>query len=239
MLQPTAACYRALFGAIKQGAVAVPMFTAPGPDGIRLRTEDCTPKRLFTCAKKAGDATSPGGPVVHIVDDAFLHSLTALPATFRPDTSGRDLAVLQYTSGTTRALMPASDGATAPSFLAAALKDACSGNLDRIQILKGWVDADGDMHEKICDVVRAGDREPGPDGKVRLIGSTVDVKKASCTNTIGAPELIAVWADPDFDPAEKAFYYARAIEFPASRWTACDAAYFEDPDFADDGDRAG
>jgi hypothetical protein len=110
-----------------------------------------------------------------------------------------------------------------PSFLVAALKDTYSGNLDRIQIVKGWLDADGGTHEKVHDVVWAGDRAPGADGKLPAVGDTVDVATATFTNTIGAPELITVWQDPDFDPAQSAFYYARVIEIPTPRWTAYDA----------------
>lgn len=129
---------------------------------------------------------------------------------------------------------PAPEGAEAPNFLVAAIKDPLSGNLDRIQIVKGWVDGEGGMHEQVYDVVWSGDREPGEDGKVPAVGSTVDLENAIWTNTIGAPELITVWEDPDFDPAQKAFYYARVIEIPTPRWTAYDAVYFEDANFADE-----
>jgi hypothetical protein len=111
----------------------------------------------------------------------------------------------------------------APSFLVAALKDPYSGNLDRIQIVKGWLDKDGKTHEKVYDVAWSGDRKKGADGKVAAVGNTVDVANATWTNTIGAPELITVWTDPDFNPADKAFYYARVIEIPTPRWTAYDA----------------
>ena len=114
----------------------------------------------------------------------------------------------------------------APSFLVAARKDPLSGNLDRIQIIKGWLDDDGDTHEKVYDVVWAGDRAPGADGKLPPVGNTVDVKNATWTNSIGAPEMITVWTDPDFDPEERAFYYARVIEIPTPRWTAYEAKYF-------------
>jgi hypothetical protein len=114
----------------------------------------------------------------------------------------------------------------APSFLVAALKDPLGGNLDRIQIVKGWLAADGTLHERVYDAVWSGDRRPGADGKLPSVGSTVDVANATWTNTIGAPELIGVWADPDFDPAQRAFYYARAIEIPTPRWTAYDAKRF-------------
>jgi hypothetical protein len=113
-----------------------------------------------------------------------------------------------------------------PSFLVAAVRDPIGANLDRIQIIKGWLDAAGDLQEKVYDVVWSGDRKPGKNGKVPLVGSTVDVENAVWTNTIGAPELIGFWQDPDFDPAESAFYYARVLEIPTPRWTAYDAKRF-------------
>ncbi len=150
------------------------------------------------------------------------------------DALGRNPGAVGYGKGVPMGgdLPPTADGAAGPSFLVAALKDPLSGNLDRVQIIKGWVDVEGALQEHIYDVVWSGDREPGEDGKVPLVGSTVDVANANWTNTIGAPELITVWQDPDFDPAEKAFYYARVIEIPTPRWTAYDAAYFADADFA-------
>jgi hypothetical protein len=114
----------------------------------------------------------------------------------------------------------------APTFLVAALKDPMSGNLDRIQIIKGWIDAKGARQEKIYDVAWSDNRKPGADGKLPAVGSTVDVKNATWTNTIGAPELITVWKDPSFDPSLRAVYYARIIEIPTPRWTAYDANRF-------------
>ncbi|MEN8690257.1 MAG: DUF3604 domain-containing protein [Desulfuromonadales bacterium] len=111
----------------------------------------------------------------------------------------------------------------APTFLVASVKDPYSGNLDRIQIIKGWLDAKGKTHEKVYDVAWSDDRKPGKDGKLPAVGNTVDVKNATWANTIGAPELIATWEDPDFDPKEKAFYYVRVIEIPTPRWTAYEA----------------
>jgi Protein of unknown function (DUF3604) len=112
-----------------------------------------------------------------------------------------------------------------PSFLVAALKDPIGANLDRYQIVKGWRDAKGKLHERVYDVAWSGGklRKRLVDGKLRPVGSTVDVKSATWTNTIGAPELIAVWKDPDFDPKQSAFYYGRVIEIPTPRWTAYDA----------------
>ena len=118
------------------------------------------------------------------------------------------------------------EGAGAPSFLVAALTDAYSGNLDRIQIVKGWLDASGETRERVYDVVWSGDRAPDANGALPPVGSTVDVAAARFANTIGAPELISVWTDPDFDPTQPAFYYARVIEIPTPRWTAYDALRF-------------
>jgi hypothetical protein len=114
-----------------------------------------------------------------------------------------------------------------PTFLVAALKDPLSGNLDRIQVIKGWMDAAGGLQEKVYDVAWSGERKAdAKTGKLPAVGNTVDVANATWTNTIGAPELIAVWKDPDFDPALRAFYYARVIEIPTPRWTAYDAKRF-------------
>jgi hypothetical protein len=127
--------------------------------------------------------------------------------------------------GDLRAALPGK----APSFLVAALKDPLSGNLDRIQVVKGWIDTKGDLQEKVYDVAWSDAATRKPDartGKLPPVGSTVDVASATWANTIGDPELIAVWRDPDFDPAQRAFYYARVIEIPTPRWTAYDALRF-------------
>ena len=143
------------------------------------------------------------------------------------DANTRSPAVIGYTRGVPMGadLGPAPAG-KAPTFLVAALKDPIGANLDRYQIVKGWVDAKGEMQEKVYDVAWSGDRKPGADGKVPPVGSAVDVASATWTNTIGTPELIAVWTDPDFDPAQRAFYYGRVLEIPTPRWTAYDAKYF-------------
>ncbi len=118
--------------------------------------------------------------------------------------------------------------AKVPTFLVAALKDPLSGNLDRIQIIKGWLDKRGAVQEKVYDVVwaDAATRKPDPKGKLPAVGNTVDVANATWTNSIGDSELITVWRDPDFDPSLKAFYYARVIEIPTPRWTAYEAKRF-------------
>src|SRR5690242_12912914 len=115
----------------------------------------------------------------------------------------------------------------APTFLVAALKDPIGANLDRYQIVKGWLDAKGATHERVYDVAVSGGRAIDAEGRCKTpVGDTVDVANASWTNTIGATELIAVWRDPDFNPSERAFYYGRVIEIPTPRWTAYDAKYF-------------
>ena len=113
-----------------------------------------------------------------------------------------------------------------PTFLLAAAKDPFGANLDRIQVIKGWVDATGKAQEKVYDVVWSDDRKRSADGVLPKVGNTVDVEKATWSNTIGDPELITVWEDPDFDPSQRAFYYARVIEIPTPRWTAYEALRF-------------
>lgn len=111
----------------------------------------------------------------------------------------------------------------APSFMITALRDQMSGNLDRIQVIKGWLDKDGKTHEKVYDVVWSGDRKINSKGKLPPVGNTVNLKNATWQNTIGASELATVWQDPDFDPQESAFYYARVLEIPTPRWIVYDA----------------
>jgi hypothetical protein len=122
--------------------------------------------------------------------------------------------------------LPKGPAGKAPTFLVAALRDPYSGNLDRIQIVKGWVDGSGERHEKIHNVAWSGNRKLDSDGQLPPVGNTVDVEKATWTNTIGAPELIKVWTDPDFDPEVSAVYYARVLEIPTPRWTAYEAQRF-------------
>jgi hypothetical protein len=118
-------------------------------------------------------------------------------------------------------LPPAPKGTSAPTFLVAALKDPYSGNLDRIQIIKGWLDQKGERHEKVYDVVWGDQnkRKLNKEGKLPPVGNTVNVKEATWTNTIGDPELITVWQDPHFDPKQ-------VIEIPTPRWTAYEAKRF-------------
>jgi len=118
-------------------------------------------------------------------------------------------------------------GGKAPTFMIRALRDGDGANLDRVQVIKGWLDAKGEQHERIYDVAVSDGRAIGADGRCKTaVGSTVDIADASYTNTIGDPLLTAHWIDPDFDPDERAFYYVRVIEIPKPRWTAYDAKRF-------------
>jgi hypothetical protein len=150
---------------------------------------------------------------------------------FQPgDARSRDLADAGYRKGVPMGgdMPKAPAGAKAPTFLVAALKDPLSGNLDRIQIIKGWVAKDGKGQEKIYDVAwgDAARRKIDRKGKLTPVGDTVDVSTATWTDTIGDAELAGVWKDPDFDPSVRAFYYARVIEIPTPRWTCYDAVRF-------------
>lgn len=145
------------------------------------------------------------------------------------DANNRLPAQIGYTKGVPMGgeLRAAPQG-KAPTFLVAALKDPIGANLDRYQIVKGWLTKDGKLEEKVYDVAWADPerRRHGTGGKLPPVGNTVDVANATWTNTIGAPELATVWTDPDFDPTEPAFYYGRVIEIPTPRWTAYDAKRF-------------
>jgi len=122
--------------------------------------------------------------------------------------------------------LTAASGDTAPTFMVYALRDPIGANLDRIQIVKGWLDGKGKTHEKVYDVAWSAGRELDANGVLPLVGNTVDIKAANWTNTIGASELGIVWTDPDFDADQRAFYYARVLEIPTPRWVVYDAFRF-------------
>ena len=120
------------------------------------------------------------------------------------------------------------EGAIAPVFMLGALKDPWSGNLDRIQIVKGWIDDAGERRERIYDVAVSDDRAIDSDGRTRVpVGDTVDIADASFLNNIGDAELRAVWTDPDFNPDHPSVYYARVLEIPTPTWLAFDAKYYD------------
>jgi hypothetical protein len=143
------------------------------------------------------------------------------------DALRHDMAGIGYNKGVPMGgdLTSAPSGKS-PTFLVAAMKDPDGANLDRIQIIKGWVDANGEVNEKIYDVSVSDGRKIA-DGKVTAaVGSTVDIDTATYTNSIGDALLVTWWRDPDFDPSMRSFYYARIIEIPTPRWTAFDQVRF-------------
>ena len=147
------------------------------------------------------------------------------------DLNEPDLAATGYGGGVPMGgdLKDAPEGG-APRFLVQALRDPDGANLDRVQMIKGWIDASGETFERIYDVAVSDGRTIDADGRCReSVGSTVDVPNAGYTNAIGEIALSAFWQDPDFDPAEDAFYYARVIEIPTPRWTTHDAAFYGVP----------
>ena len=143
------------------------------------------------------------------------------------DTERADFITYAYANGVPMGgeLMAAA-AATAPTFLVVALKDPDGANLDRVQIVKGWLDAAGITHEQVYDVALSDRRNIKPGRRAKPVGSTVDIETATYRNSIGAVQLSAVWQDPMFDPAHRAFYYVRVLEIPTPRWTAIDAAKF-------------
>lgn len=138
-----------------------------------------------------------------------------------------DFAKIGYSKGVPMGgdLASAPNGKS-PRFLIRAIKDPDGANLDRVQVIKGWHDKKGELYEKVYNVALSDGRKEDKGGKVPPVGSTVDVKNAAYTNSIGDPELAVVWTDPDFDKDELAFYYVRVLEIPTPRWTAYDAKFF-------------
>jgi len=123
-------------------------------------------------------------------------------------------------------LNDAPDG-KAPTFMIRALRDVDGANLDRVQIVKGWLDGKGELHEQVYDVMCSDDRAINSEHRCdKPVGNTVNVEKATYTNSIGDALMLAYWKDPDFDPSQRAFYYVRVLEIPTPRWTTYDAAFF-------------
>jgi hypothetical protein len=148
---------------------------------------------------------------------------------FKADDLGGDWVKAGYARGVPMGGELKPGGRGAPSFIVSALKDPQDGNLDRVQIIKGWVDASGQSHEKVFDVVWSamdGDRKP-VGGKIPAVGDTIDLATASYQNTIGAPTLATVWSDPEFDPKQRAFYYVRVLQIPTPTWMAYDAVKYK------------
>lgn len=143
------------------------------------------------------------------------------------DLAARDLTKLGYARGVPMGgELHSHRTSHGPTFLYAALKDPIGANLDRIQIVKGWIDRMQRLHERVYDVAWSGSRTVDASGHLAAVGNTVDVLNATYSNDIGTPELRGLWRDPDFDPSVRAFYYARVIEIPTPRWTTYDAKRF-------------
>jgi len=146
------------------------------------------------------------------------------------DARANDIAAVGYRKGVPMGSdLTAAPRNRAPSLLIHAAKDEIGANLDRVQVIKGWIDADGNPQEMVYDVAWSDDRQRDANGRLPPVGNTVDVTTGSYTNAIGAPQLAVVWEDPDFDPALDAFYYVRAIEIPTPRHTLYDALALEIP----------
>lgn len=193
-------------------------YASPGPTAVWAQAN--TRAALFDAMKRR-EVYATTGPRIRV---RFFGG----PGFTKDDLKARDIAAAGYDKGVPMGsdLPPISRGAV-PSFLVAALRDPDGANLDRIQIVKGWLDGEGKGQEKVHDVAWAGDRKPGTDGKLPPVGDTVDLSVPTWTNDIGAGQLSAVWIDPDFDPSQRAFYYTRVIEIPTPRWTAYDRVRFK------------
>jgi hypothetical protein len=141
------------------------------------------------------------------------------------DLKAKDLAALGYRKGVPMGGdLKAGAGRKAPAFLVAAMKDPLGANLDRVQVVKGWLEADGTTRERVYDVAVSGGRTIEPGGRCATpVGTTVDLATGRYSNDIGAAELRAVWRDPEFDPAQRAFYYARVLEIPTPRYSLLDS----------------
>ena len=140
------------------------------------------------------------------------------------DIESADLAIIGYAGGVPMGgeLNRAPEG-TAPHFLIRASRGPLDHNLDRIQVIKGWTDASGQAQEKIFNVAWSGDRQLATDGRLPPVGNTADISSGKTDNSIGDPELAAMWVDPEFDPAQRAFYYARVLQIPTVRHSQLDA----------------
>jgi hypothetical protein len=146
---------------------------------------------------------------------------------FTPDDARHpDLAALGYARGVPMGGELVAAAGRTPTFLVAASRDSVGANLDRIQMVKIWLDASGESREAIYDVAWSGDRRPGADGRLPPVQDTVDRASATRRNSAGEPQLAAIWSDPDFDPAIGAVYYARVLQILTPRWTAYDRLRF-------------
>jgi hypothetical protein len=202
-----------------RAAEQVPIFpawemSASGITGVWA--EENTREAIFASLKRKEIYATTGTRIRLRVFGGFSFS--------QRDAQAADIAAVGYRGGVPMGsdLSNAPRG-SAPTLLIHAAMDPLSGNLDRLQVVKGWVDAAGESHERIYEAAWSGDRQLGADGKLPPVGNTVDLATAQYTNTIGSPQLATVWEDPDFDPDQLAFYYVRVLEIPTPRHSLYDA----------------
>ena len=193
-------------------------YATPGPTAVWAKAN--TRAEIFDAMKRK-EVYATTGPRIRLRVFAgydFTHD----------DLKQRDIAHIGYDKGVPMGgdLASAKKGQS-PGLLIRALRDPDGANLDRVQVIKGWVDSKGEAHEKVYDVVWSGARKINNKGKLPAVGDTVDLSVPTWTNTIGEAQLETLWTDPDFDSSEKAFYYVRAIEIPTPRWTAYDAVRYQ------------
>ena len=202
-------------GGFAESIVGVGWNSAAG--GITGAWSTANTREALTAAFKRKEVYATSGPRIQLrVFGGFEFEAE--------DADTRDIAAVGYGGG----VPMGGDLAQAPndtpvSLLIHAVKDPTGANLDRVQVIKGWLDEDGETHERVYDVAWAG-RRTAANGKVPAIGNTVDVARATYDNSIGTAELSTVWVDPDFDADERAFYYVRVLEIPTPRWSTYDAA---------------
>lgn len=142
------------------------------------------------------------------------------------DAKVSDIAARGYSAGVPMGGLLSNGGGKAPGFIVSASKDSQGANLDQVQIVKVWIDSNGETHEKIFPIAWSGDRELTENGHLPPVGSTVDPRAATWINDIGEPQLSAFWEDPEFQPEDSALYYVRVLEIPTPRWTAYDRSRF-------------
>lgn len=196
-------------------------YATPGPTAVWAKEN--TREGIFD-AMKSKEVYATTGPRIRLRVFAG-YDFTA------EDLKQRDIASVGYSKGVPMGSdLPLATKGQSPSMLIRALRDPDGANLDRIQVIKGWVDSSGKAHEKVYDVAwsgqRTGERKINNKGKLPAVGDTVDLSIPTWTNTIGEAQLETLWQDPNFNSDEKAFYYVRAIEIPTPRWTAYDAVRY-------------
>ena len=193
-------------------------YSTPGPTAVWARSN--TRAGIFDAMQRKEVYATTGPHISVRVFAGFDFS--------KEDLKNRDFASIGYAKGVPMGgdLNQAPKGKKA-GLLVRALRDAEGANLDRVQVIKGWIDAKGNTHEKVYDVAWSGGRKVGKEGKLPAVGDTVDLAVPTWTNTIGSAQLATFWEDPDFDATQKAFYYVRVIEIPTPRWTAYDVARYQ------------